>query len=182
MTLMAREWPRIAAEIYADNEVQIPECWEDMSWHNDMCASFEFTTEHNEHGEPVGESFRIWIDYKAAADREMPDSMKRFAVHLYDGAMDFVSEVVSTDSWFEVMATIINHSREIATNLDWGSALQIKAENEYFLMIEHMLGRESESWEKFEAYRDGHATSEEMIKFADELFHKAQEGHGNERG
>ena len=70
-------------------DVTLPDGWEDTSWHNDSCPSFEFG------------KFRLWIDYADCDHREI-ESGKRFMLVVLDDHADFV-EVCSTDNWSDML-------------------------------------------------------------------------------
>ena len=70
-------------------DVEIPHNWDDTSWHNDACPSFE-----------VGR-VRIWVDH---ADRELSEfpSSPRFQICTKLG-VDEYGEVRGTNSWGECL-------------------------------------------------------------------------------
>jgi hypothetical protein len=75
----------------------LPEGFEDHSWHNDMCPSFEHP----------GRGLQIWVDYLDRELREFPES-PRFAVFFTRGGADNIGErisdtdVFSAEEWPEV--------------------------------------------------------------------------------
>ena len=77
-------------------DVTIPTGFIDVSWHNDVCPSFEkddgtFQT-------------RVWIDYKNAVSRES-SSNPRFSISMYENG-DFVNDMMVTDDWNEIVAML----------------------------------------------------------------------------
>lgn len=77
-------------------------CFEDSSWGNDMCASF--------HSDESG--LRLWIDYKDPADRECEG--RRFTLHHMNGDMEFLTELLATESW-DTMCERINQELRCLT-------------------------------------------------------------------
>jgi hypothetical protein len=73
------------------NMPPIPPEWEDVSWHNDACPSFQ-----------TGD-FLIYVDYANPADREI-ENHPRFAV-LRDMGENF-DVVIESDDWNAVLAVI----------------------------------------------------------------------------
>jgi hypothetical protein len=58
-----------------DDTLTLPEGWQDMSWHNDACPSFD---------RKVGDiNFRIYCDYSDPDRREMQGE-PRFVVYIED--------------------------------------------------------------------------------------------------
>jgi hypothetical protein len=70
----------------------IPADWEDTSWHNDTCPSFE-----------VG-AVRVFIDYANPVEREIIGDYPRFSVIDHDQ-----NTIVATDDWATVLATVAKH-------------------------------------------------------------------------
>jgi hypothetical protein len=58
-----------------DDTLTLPNAWQDISWHNDVCPSFESRTGQN--------AFVIFCDYKNPDKREIQNA-PRFVVYLED--------------------------------------------------------------------------------------------------
>lgn len=75
----------------------MPEGFEDHSWHNDVCPSFEHP----------GRGIRVWTDYRDPGLREFPEG-SRFGVHFTSGAPHYEtlddSYAFEADEWSEVEA------------------------------------------------------------------------------
>ena len=69
----------------------IPAGWEDISWHNDACPSFD-----------MGEGRVVYVDYADKAQREWPDA-PRFVVTFDPGDNSSIRTVLETDDWAEVL-------------------------------------------------------------------------------
>jgi hypothetical protein len=70
----------------------IPENWEDTSWHNDTCPSWQA---------PNG--LRIFVDYADPEQREIPEC-ERFSVHHdTDGGVDIIA---FGDDWSEILLAV----------------------------------------------------------------------------
>ena len=80
-------------------DVKIPKHWEDTSWHNDTCPSFQV-----DRGADNG-FVRVYVDYIGEDDREFEDGA-RFGVCLLDEHGDYLEDVIDTDSWLEVLTTV----------------------------------------------------------------------------
>lgn len=74
-------------------DVQLPEGFEDTSWHNNICPSFK-------RGD-----VEIFVDYADTALRELPDS-PRFSVQRFDAKADAYEDVIQTDDWQTVLDTV----------------------------------------------------------------------------
>lgn len=76
---------------------EMPQGFEDASWHNDMSPSIE--------NRAMG--LRVWIDFLKPEDRDLPDS-KRFTVQGIDADGDLLDEddLLNTDEWADVLALI----------------------------------------------------------------------------
>lgn len=85
-----REFPA-----YGALDFTVPEGFEDISWHNDVCPSF------------AGKGFLLWADFKMVEWRELADT-QRFALCLYDAENgpqpdDFL---ISSDNFDEIAAFV----------------------------------------------------------------------------
>lgn len=76
---------------------EMPESFEDASWHNDACPCIDSRT--------LG--LRVWIDYPDKADRELPE-LGRFAVQAIDPEGESVDgpDLLNTEDWADVLALI----------------------------------------------------------------------------
>lgn len=70
--------------------------FDDISWHNDICPSFERACTFCDR--PNGDTVRIWIDAANPRDREFIESDGRFNVALYSDGMELVGDMFPTDS------------------------------------------------------------------------------------
>lgn len=98
--LALREFPDYPAD--ALPPLPTDTLWHDESWHNDMCPCY-----HSADG------FGVWIDWPAAADRELIGS-KRFCVFDYEEnarGMSKARDSFECDTWEEVLA-FINAARQ----------------------------------------------------------------------
>ena len=82
--LMAREFP----DYVQASLPEIPESWDDTSWHNDTCPSFYCEDA----------KMTIHIDEEDAGLREFPGSECRFIVTHPDGSLS-VDDVLQTNDW-----------------------------------------------------------------------------------
>lgn len=78
---------------------EIPAGWEDISWHNDVCPSFQV-------GNPDGIWFRVWIDFEKEAEREFPQSRTRFAIDRLDEVSGDEETLMQSDDWAEIVAKV----------------------------------------------------------------------------
>lgn len=78
---------------------EIPEGWEDISWHNDVAPSFQV-------GNPEGIWFRVWVDFAKEAEREFPQSTHRFAIDKVNEEMGDEETLVQSDDWAEIVAKV----------------------------------------------------------------------------
>lgn len=80
----------------------IPAHWQDISWHNDTCPSFQ-----------IGASLAVMVDYADAAQREHPES-PRFSIHpMEDGT--YLSDsfsLLDSDDWSEVLTMVAEKEGE----------------------------------------------------------------------
>lgn len=79
-------------------DVELPEGFEDESWHNEAMPSFTKELFN-------GQYLRLWIDYADPSMRETP-AFQRFAVLLYDHDMELVRSLVTTDDYMSVLEAI----------------------------------------------------------------------------
>ncbi|MBK4736215.1 hypothetical protein JJB74_16450 [Noviherbaspirillum sp. DKR-6] len=93
MPLYQREFPG-----FGDLGVSLPEGFEDASWHNDACPSFDKLL-------PNGQYLRIWIDFKEAADREFSERM-RFSLGLYDHEISHLRDLLDSEDFVEICRAI----------------------------------------------------------------------------
>ena len=77
---------------YDDVLPDLPEGWEDNSWHNDVCPSMDYD---------LGEEriLRVWMDYKNPEFREIGGTRYAVAIGEY-GSLEVLLE---TDSFQEAM-------------------------------------------------------------------------------
>jgi hypothetical protein len=76
-------------------DLEIPVGWEDTSWHNDTCPSFD-----------AGQNRTVWVNYPKEGDREMPDG-KRFAIQMRDDEGAYMDQyLLETDDWEELLRMI----------------------------------------------------------------------------
>lgn len=80
-----------------DLQVAVPADWEDVSWHNDVCPSFQT---------PNG--LRVWIDYADPAEREF-DGYPRFVASRYTADMEYIEDVIATEDWSQLLAAVANY-------------------------------------------------------------------------
>lgn len=94
----ATEFPEIIID------VKIPAHWEDTSWHNDTCPSFHISdvvvTSEGNNG-----YIRVYVDHANEDEREVQESA-RFGVCLLDEDMDYLEDVMNTNSWLEVLTAV----------------------------------------------------------------------------
>ncbi|NSZ73899.1 hypothetical protein G6L74_09115 [Agrobacterium tumefaciens] len=69
----------------------IPDDWQDISWHNDTCPSFE-----------VLPQWHVYIDYADTALREFPDSPTRFSLQAVRADGGFFT-LLDTNDWQSVL-------------------------------------------------------------------------------
>ncbi|MBD2745735.1 hypothetical protein IC232_03400 [Microvirga sp. BT688] len=132
--LWQREFPRFEADWIPD----LPEGFEDYSWHNDACPRF-----HN-----IMRDLVLWVDYPDPQEREIVENL-RYSVcrELDDGSME---DLYSADEWSLVQDFIDNYTPPAGTapnyntllmlaeeakcksDNDWGSERQVEAENRFF--------------------------------------------------
>jgi len=72
------------------DDISIPSTWEDTSWHNDACPSFQFR------------NLRIYVDYFDLSDREC-ESEFRFSVQLMSEEMEWLQCLLDSNDWNEVL-------------------------------------------------------------------------------
>lgn len=72
----------------------IPDDWQDISWHNDTCPSFEVLPE-----------WHVFIDYADTALREFPDSPTRFSLQAVRADGEFFT-LLDTNDWQFVLDRI----------------------------------------------------------------------------
>lgn len=77
----------------------IPADWDDISWHNDACPSFQT---------PNG--LRVFVDYSDPAQREFQRHGERFNVQRENenGESDML---LATDDWQQVIAVVLSEAR-----------------------------------------------------------------------
>jgi len=73
----------------------LPAGFVDSSWHNDACPSMT----------PTDESLVVFVDYPDEAEREL-SGVKRFSVQTLIDDTAGPHELINTDDWAEVLATI----------------------------------------------------------------------------
>lgn len=88
---MKKEHPRFELPEGVDLNALHPS-FEDSSWHNDACPSFTSTE--------LG--LRLWIDYPPELS-DMGDDFPRFGLSRIDEHEEWVSDVLATDDWQEVL-------------------------------------------------------------------------------
>lgn len=77
----------------------IPAKWEDISWHNDSCPSFEC----KEHG------FRLWVEYADEAKRDFKGG-KRFSLYPLNEEGEQGESLLDTDDWAEMLALMNDYT------------------------------------------------------------------------
>ena len=85
------------------------EGWQDVSWHNDICPSFERTT-------PDNFIIKVFFDYKDNKKREVEDDDKYY-VALYDNDDAFLKSLFITDEDHELRQFLISIDMELGGNL-----------------------------------------------------------------
>ena len=82
-----------------DDNISLPEGWEDESWHNNACPSFS---------KPLNDNFRVvlWYDYKKPELRDSP-SLKRFSLDVHEND-EFFHNLCMSDSLEEVLSVANN--------------------------------------------------------------------------
>ena len=83
-------------------DVEIPEGFEDQSWHNDVCPRFDKQL-------PNGNWLVLWVDYLNPEDREYPKE-KRFVVALFDDEYTHIETLLESDSWQEIVDFVKGYS------------------------------------------------------------------------
>lgn len=84
-------------------DVEIPEGFDDISWHNDVCPSW--TNEK--------QTLRIWIHPKKREDREWAEG-DRFALALYEpeGEGDcWVKDLATSENWEDILEAVKIHNK-----------------------------------------------------------------------
>lgn len=81
---------------FASSDMPTFEGFEDSSWHNDTCPSFERPLSH-------GVSIRVWVEHQDPEQRDY--LVNRFAIDLMQGC-ECVETVLITDNLDEVRAEI----------------------------------------------------------------------------
>lgn len=84
---LAREFP----DFDLSTLPAIPDDWQDTSWHNDTCPSFE-----------VLPQWHVYIDYADTALREFPDSPTRFSLQAVRADGEFFT-LLDTNDWQAVL-------------------------------------------------------------------------------
>lgn len=91
MTTTTMPLYRVEFPAFGELDVQLPEGFEDTSWHNDACPSFE------------AKGVRVWVDFKNPEDRES-DASKRFAIVPLSVDANDHEPLLTTDDWTGVVA------------------------------------------------------------------------------
>jgi hypothetical protein len=86
---------RTAFPDFGDLDVEIPKGFEDRSWNNDVCPSWQH---------PIA-NLRIWVDFKDRAIREFPDNA-RFTLESFNEETGVSGETIHTDDWSEIVAEV----------------------------------------------------------------------------
>ncbi|EGL63637.1 hypothetical protein AGRO_3706 [Agrobacterium sp. ATCC 31749] len=84
---LAREFP----DFDLSTLPAIPDDWQDISWHNDTCPSFE-----------VLPQWHVYVDYADTVLREFPDSPTRFSLQAVRADGEFFT-LVDTNDWQAVL-------------------------------------------------------------------------------
>lgn len=103
---MKANWKNEFPEFPAADMPDIPEQWEDSSWHNDACPSF--VVMKGGEGDSNFKLARVWIAESDPAQREFPES-PRFQVSFEDGMRGAQDELngfsigIASDDWQEIL-------------------------------------------------------------------------------
>lgn len=85
-------WKREFPDFKPAEMPDIPEGWEDQSWHNDTCPSF------------LANGLRVFIDYADPAQRELPDTPRFSVSREPTEAENYTHDAeLQTDDWSEVL-------------------------------------------------------------------------------
>lgn len=76
----------------------IPAGFEDISWHNDVCPSFE----HKAHG------LRLFVDYPDDSMRELPGG-ERFTLYPINEAGEQGEVLIETSAWDEMNSALLDY-------------------------------------------------------------------------
>lgn len=132
------QWQREFPRFQADWIPELPEAFDDYSWHNDACPRFH----------DVMRDLVLWVDYPNPQDRETPENL-RYAVCREgdDGSKD---PLIAADEWAVVKDFIDNYTppagtapnyntllmlaedAKCKTDDDWGSDRQSAAETRFW--------------------------------------------------
>jgi hypothetical protein len=86
-------------------DVEIPAGFDDQSWHNNACPSFEKKL-------PDGQYLIIWVDYADPKDRDY-SQFPRFSIDLHDTDYCHVDTLIASDNWQDILDFIAQHSESI---------------------------------------------------------------------
>lgn len=79
----------------------IPDGWEDISWHNDACPSFEVMPETDARG-----AVRVWIDYPEPDRREVPGAA-RFVCFVDTMGGGDECTIYAGEDWQELLSAVL---------------------------------------------------------------------------
>lgn len=77
-------------------DVEIPAGFDDQSWHNNTCPSFEKKL-------PDGQYLIIWVDYADPEDREYGAEFPRFSIDLHDSDYCHIETLIASDNWQDIL-------------------------------------------------------------------------------
>lgn len=97
---------------------QIPPEWDDMSWGNDVCPSWQ-----------TGDlAFRVFVDYPVPAEREFPDtprySVSRYASRDPQSELEPLFHSFATEDWQHVLAFVAARPQIDAMAFEFASVLR----------------------------------------------------------
>jgi len=87
---------------FGELDVELPQSFKDISWHNDACPCFEQVTAKEF-------TIRVYIDYKDLIKRESSNSDYRFSVMAVYGKEEQNAGVMLSDDWNEILEFIAQY-------------------------------------------------------------------------